>query len=225
MDLFPGFLTDDYVGWETVLAGTQTFTSNGHSGMSVRAYFNKTASPVYLGKQSLPFKEGSLLAKAGLSDAGSINEKVDKIFFMRKMYAGYDSGNGDWSYGVAAPDAGGFKIMDQGKIPMCVQCHANYRAYDHAQTLDMYWKRFGITPGPTPTPTPAPVNFNSAQFFSTNCSGCHSGHRSLPDYPAITRSQLDNAISLNRGGAMGSFSSLSSANRDSLITYLNSGAY
>lgn len=69
-----------------------------------------------------PYPQGTLILKESYK-RGSSGGKGDlaSLTMMTKREAGYDPENGDWEYLMATP---ALKIQAQGKLGMCINCHA-----------------------------------------------------------------------------------------------------
>lgn len=69
-----------------------------------------------------PFPVGMPLAKVQYKGADAASG-INKITAMVKMDAGYDTEHGDWHYAIVSGD--GTKVVTEGKIAGCVNCHDN----------------------------------------------------------------------------------------------------
>lgn len=138
-DLFPPELFDQFRSWESVTLGEASFESEGHSDQRVRAYFNPESRAAYDGTVPLPFREGSIIAKAVVKNDQPTAE-ASRIYFMRKMPAGYDAENGDWAYGFANRQAdGSYRLnANPGRMEACIECHQDQARYDYVGTVRLY---------------------------------------------------------------------------------------
>lgn len=138
----PKLLTS-FLDWVPVLEGDVAFESEGHGGILVRSYLSpSTAEHARKASNPYPLPEGSLLAKAVVSSAGTPASKASRVYFMRKEAPGFDPENGDWSYALAKRTANGL-AFDPGVSPkedLCVSCHVNFSRFDNVKTVDSFLK-------------------------------------------------------------------------------------
>lgn len=138
-ELFPETLLKDFLKWDSVLPNDGSFTSAGHGGILVRAYFNEIAKPTYLKEQALPFKEGAIVAKAVIKDNQTSSANASRIYLMRKMGNNYDPSNNNWAYAFADLKDGKYVFNSQiGKVGLCIDCHKKQAQYDYLQTLKIF---------------------------------------------------------------------------------------
>jgi len=138
-ELFPQALLADFQTWTPVLPDNRTFQSAGHGGVTVRAYFNERSEAVYRNQAPFPFPEGSIIAKAVVPSAAVPTSQATRVYFMRKMGAGYDEVNSNWAYGFANR-VNGRTVFDpmQGALQGCISCHRAERANDYARTVQIF---------------------------------------------------------------------------------------
>jgi hypothetical protein len=56
---------------------------------------------------------------------------VDGIAVMIKKESDYDPENGDWYYDMRDPSGVAMEDPPAGRIEMCIQCHAGWKATDY----------------------------------------------------------------------------------------------
>ncbi len=136
---FPQTLLTDFQTWTPVLPDNRTFQSVGHGGVTVRAYFNERSEAVYRNQAPFPFPEGSIIAKAVVPSAAVPTSQATRVYFMRKMGAGYDEVNSNWAYGFANRVNGRYDFDPmQGAVQGCISCHRTERANDYARTVQIF---------------------------------------------------------------------------------------
>ncbi len=138
-ELFPEALLKDYLKWESVLPNQGEFKSAGHGGVLVRAYFNEVAKPTYTKETAIPFSEGAVVAKAVIASAQTPSSAATRVYFMKKMNQDYDPKNSNWAYAFADLVDGKYVYNSaQGKVGLCIKCHAAQAKFDYVQTLKLY---------------------------------------------------------------------------------------
>lgn len=113
----------NWSGWKSwTKVNNDTFVSKGHKKPWVNVYVTDAAAYKAGG-----VSQGFAVVKAIHSDDGGKPGDVKMLTVMAKMESGYDSENGDWYY--AAMSADGSKVMQEGKLPMCIGCHTGGEDY------------------------------------------------------------------------------------------------
>jgi hypothetical protein len=136
---FPSTLLINFLEWNPVLEGDMTFASTGHSGQTVRVYFNETAKNYFDDDTASAFDEGSYVAKAVVSSLDTQAEDASRVYFMLKKPEGFDPDNNDWSYAVANRKDGSWVYNEeQGSLENCYSCHSNESEWDYVKTVDFY---------------------------------------------------------------------------------------
>lgn len=113
----------DWTGWKSWTRANETaFASEGHAGAAfVDVYVTPAHAKTYANLTGT-MPQGMAIVKVGYADDGGKPGAAKTLTVMAKMAPGYDPDNGDWYYGVLSPD--GTRAMKQGKIGMCINCHA-----------------------------------------------------------------------------------------------------
>jgi len=104
---------------------TEALVSDSHRAW-FDLYINPLAKKAYIQQSSL-LPVGSIVVKPLYPD--SDRSEISKLTIMIKMEKGYDSGNGDWWYGVY--DETGMEGWYKGKIKSCIKCHAHGKETDY----------------------------------------------------------------------------------------------
>ncbi len=108
----------DWSGWQSwAKVNNDTFVSKGHKKPWVNVYV--TDAEAY--KAGGEMKEGFAAVKTIHEDVDGQAGPVKMLTVMAKMGSDYDPDNGNWYY--AAMSADGSKVMNEGKLPMCMGCH------------------------------------------------------------------------------------------------------
>lgn len=139
---FPDSLLTAFLGWTPVLNGDVAFSSSGHSGQTVRVFFNDTAAPHFKGEKDLPFATGSYIAKAVVSSSDTAASAATRVYYMLKKESGYDSDNANWAYATANVRNGKLAFdASQGKLSGCYGCHKAEASFDYIRTVDYFRKQ------------------------------------------------------------------------------------
>lgn len=144
MAFSPGDFTmalQEFQTWQSVLNGGIAFESAGHGGILVKSFLNSKAKE-HLDQSAMPYPlpEGSILAKAVIADRNTSPDKASRVYFMKKEAAGFDSANGDWSYGLAKRQ-GDKLFLDPSVSPKeeaCSSCHTHFSQFDNVKTAEIY---------------------------------------------------------------------------------------
>jgi hypothetical protein len=131
----------EFSSWQPILQGDQAFASKGHGGILVKGYLNSVAKThLDMNATTYPLPVGSVFAKAVVAEVGTPAQQASRVYFMRKEAAGFDSENGDWSYGLAKRQ-GDRLVLDttlDRRASMCVSCHVNFSQFDNVKTAEFY---------------------------------------------------------------------------------------
>lgn len=92
-------------------------------GMVLRTFVNNIAFDAIQAKAG-KYPQGAIVVK----DNHMPSTALDAVTVMVKMHSGYDKDNGDWFYAKYSPSG---KLDAAGKVPMCVQCHAQAKENDY----------------------------------------------------------------------------------------------
>ncbi len=111
--------TADFAGWEswTKINGARFF-SKAHGEAWVDVYVEPTYAGAYREGRGVA---GMRIVKAQYASAEAT--EVQGLTAMQKREPGYDDANGDWFYGVYAPD--GTTAKTSGKLAPCINCHTS----------------------------------------------------------------------------------------------------
>ncbi|MBP6219182.1 MAG: cytochrome P460 family protein [Oligoflexales bacterium] len=138
---FSASLITEFTSWTPVLEGDVAFASSGHSGQTVRVYFNDIAKPYFTGEKALPFAENAVIAKAVVANRDTSAKNASKVYFMRKKSAGFDNENANWSYAEATGSIGNLSFSGTtGARTGCSDCHSLEKDWDYVRTID-YFRR------------------------------------------------------------------------------------
>ena len=123
----------DWSGWQSwTKINNAAFESKGHKKPWVNVYVPAVYAEAYRA-QAGEMPQGFAVVKAALEDAGGAAGEVALITVMAKMGSDYDPDNGNWYY--AAMSADGSKVMQEGKIEMCIDCHSSGDDYLFARKI------------------------------------------------------------------------------------------
>jgi hypothetical protein len=141
-DPFPASFLSDFKGWTPVLKNDVSFSSPGHGGATVKSYLNEKARTSADSTTPFPVLVGSVLAKAVLPNASASSSSATRVYFMRKMPAGFDSKNNDWAYSFANLENGSLKFSTGlNAQASCIGCHSQQKNFDYVKTVDIYLKQ------------------------------------------------------------------------------------
>jgi hypothetical protein len=115
-----GAAASDCSDWRSWTRVNETrFLSKGHGGKWVDVYVEPRFADAYR-SGATPAPDGIRVIKAGYKDEAGT--QFEALTVMGKMPGGYDPEHGDWYYGVLKED--GRTAVMQGKLEMCINCHA-----------------------------------------------------------------------------------------------------
>ena len=121
---FEGYTSWTKVNRQPITGDTTGALGSAHQGERGfrEVYINDVGKGVSSGGASYPYPQGTVVVKESYK-RGSSGGKGDlaALTVMVKREAGYDPENGDWEYAMATP---AMKIQAQGKLGMCINCHA-----------------------------------------------------------------------------------------------------
>jgi hypothetical protein len=138
---------EDYQSWNATHDEPMTGDMTGalgpaHAGEEGwrMVYANKIAEKT-MKSGNYPFSAGAIIVKESYPDAGGEPGELANLTIMVKRGSGYDPDNGNWEYLMTSPDMmvaemEGNKV--QGKIGMCIGCHAE------AEDMDYVFSTFGM---------------------------------------------------------------------------------
>ncbi len=113
--------TDPYQQWQLWPGKGKLYPGKKPHGAFLTTYVSKGAYNAIKNKSgSIP--EGAMIVKENYSPA----KKLAAITVMYKK-SGYSPDGGDWFWLKYAPDG---KIMKEGKVGGCINCHASVKAND-----------------------------------------------------------------------------------------------
>jgi hypothetical protein len=100
-----------------------------HGGTEKNIYANEESYKVSVGKEPLPYKEGSVFVMIHYLKG----VRQPKAFVMKKMGSQYDPYNGNWRYSVV-------RISDwtadrDGRLPDCAKCHKPHAQRDFVPVM------------------------------------------------------------------------------------------
>ena len=123
VDDFAQYLSWSKVNAQTVSGDATGVLGNAHGGPRGfrEVYINATGKPTSDGQAALPYPVGTTLVKETHSAQNEAKGRLTDLTIMVKRGAGYDSANGDWEYLMVTP---AMRIRSQGRIGMCINCHA-----------------------------------------------------------------------------------------------------
>jgi hypothetical protein len=86
-----------------------------------QVYINSIGKAVSMGKADFPYPVGTFVMKEAFENAGGTPGDLAAYTIMVKRGDSYDPANGNWEYLMFNPAK---EVMAQGKIDMCIGCHA-----------------------------------------------------------------------------------------------------
>ena len=129
----PAYVTDvmdikGYIMWPKVNQMTITGDTSGslgpaHEGVQGfrEIYINITGLDVSLGRVDFPYPAGTIVVKEAFADKDGAKGDLASITVMIKRGDNYDPDNGNWEYMMLSP---AYDVAAQGKVDMCIGCHA-----------------------------------------------------------------------------------------------------
>jgi hypothetical protein len=131
---FADYQTWTRVNTETITGDVTAMLGRAHEGNEGfrEVYVNELGRPVALGGTALPYPAGTILVKESLGADGTGSKgELSNLTIMVKREGGYDPDNGDWEYVMTTPAT---LVRMQGKLGMCINCHAAARDSDFVFT-------------------------------------------------------------------------------------------
>jgi len=119
----PNETVTGWANWTKV--NSRRFQSKSHGDAYVDVFVEAQYVDTYRSLEEVP--AGMRVVKAQYRE--QVGGSPVGLTVMSKQGAGFDSENGDWSYGVF--DAAGGKASKQGKLASCIACHSGASDTDY----------------------------------------------------------------------------------------------
>jgi ABC-type glycerol-3-phosphate transport system substrate-binding protein len=112
----------DWSGWQSwTKINNAAFKSEGHKKPWVNVYVPAEHAETYKAGGEMP--QGIAIVKSIHKDNGGAAGDAEVLTVMAKMGPDYDPDNGNWYYAAISPD--GSKVMQEGKLEACLNCHSS----------------------------------------------------------------------------------------------------